>query len=132
MKNGYTKYLCLAALCVVQTGVALAAPVTWATRPGTIAPSTRIAPATGAEALDKLTAPLSDEDMGLSSGINFSTSFDEDLLELRRKFLKEQEEAGASADDPQGEQSQPNRALSPNALRPGLRFAPSLNSVQEF
>lgn len=124
------KFLCAAALWAISSGALIAAPVNWTTRPGGTSQGSLTSPANDAEALDRLTAPLTDEQMGLSSGVNFTTSFDEDLQGLRERMTGSEDDADPdasdAASDPQG-----IRPLTPRT-NPGLRFVPTLDSVPEF
>lgn len=67
--------------------------------------------------------------MGLSSGINFITSFDADLRALRDKVQAEREEPALT------EETGPRpmrRPMLPSDTGPNLRLVPSLDYVPDF
>ena len=82
---------CLPAFALAIIGwahCAQAAPVLWSMSPSGIGST----PSNSAQALDKLTTPLSSDEMGISNSVEFNTIFDNDLDELRKKRAAEQAE----------------------------------------
>ena len=104
---------------------ATAAPVLWSTRPAAIAPGEGLSASDDAQALDELTAPLSADQMGFGSGVDFRTTFDEDIRGLRERREQEQRDSGEipaeAAPDP----------LDPRIEGPSLRYLPRLRPLPE-
>lgn len=114
-----------------MTAQAVAAPVLWAPRPGGIVVNGSIAKTDDADALDELTAPLSADQMGWTTGFDFQTAFDEDIEQLRATPDPETEGGDASTDAAPDVQD-----MVPNPLRrsgaPTLRYVPTLRSAPDF
>lgn len=106
---------------------AIAAPVLWAPRPGGIVANGEIAPTDDAETLDQLTAPLSADQMGWTTDLNFRTTFDEDIDELREKNSPE-----AADDAPEVQDGIIPNPLARSPGLPTLRYVPTLRSAPEF
>ena len=120
------KTLC-AALLSVLAAEAIAAPVLWAPRPGGIVVNGEISQSDDADTLDELTAPLSAEQMGWTTGLDFQTTFDEDIEELRR-----QNPPAVSEDAPEVQTDIIPRPLSRSPAAPTLRYVPTLRSAPDF
>lgn len=108
---------------------ASAAPVLWAPRPGGIVVNGQISQTDDAEALDQLTAPLSAEQMGWTTGLDFQTAFDEDIRQLRAEPKVEDPQENIDA-APDVQDMMPNPLRRPGA--PTLRYVPTLRSAPDF
>lgn len=130
MRNVQSSLIVTVALVALCASAVSAAPVNWVGRPGGSTAGKALAPANDAEALDELTAPLSVDQMGLSPGINFSTSFDAELRALRNKVQSESptEEAPAAGDAPAPAQP----PAPPTRIPSGQPFLPALDKIPDL
>lgn len=101
---------------VAVSSNAFAAPVLWSTRPSGLTTGGSISATEDAEALDELTAPLSANQMGLSQGVDFTTTFDEDIKALGDARREQERRDADILPDP----------LNPRIEGPNLRFQPRL------
>lgn len=112
----------VALVWATATTSVIAAPVLWSTRPSSIAPGSGITASDDAQALDALTAPLSADQMGLGSGIDFRTTFDEEIKALGRARQEQLDPADGEGED---KASDP---LDPRVQGPNLRYLPRLRN----
>ena len=109
-------------LFVLVAASATAAPVLWSNRPVGLSGSSVTEAPEEAQILDELTAPLSNQQMGLSDGLDFSTTFDDDIKALRLK--REEEQRALNTDQNIGD-----AVLDPRTEGPNLRFSPRLGTA---